>query len=83
MRRVYFWHLKALGFCNRQMRVWCKRQGYSWLTLRAEGIDADYLLQIDGSAMARQAVDFAEETGWCKEGPGTDTDESRKKGSCK
>jgi len=64
MGRVYFWHLKALGYCNRQMRVWCKAHGYSWLQLRKEGIDADYLLSIDDSAMAHAAVDFAASSGW-------------------
>lgn len=65
MKRVYFWHLKALGYCNRQMRVWCKAKGYSWLVLRMQGIDADYLLSIDNSSFAQNAVDFAESTGWC------------------
>ena len=64
MRRVYFWHLKALGYCNRQMRVWCKGHGISWRGLINEGIDADYLLEIDDSAMAQAAVEFAEASGW-------------------
>jgi hypothetical protein len=64
MKRVSFWHLKALGFCNRQMRVWCREHDYSWRRLRTEGIDADYLLSIDNSAMSQQAVAFAESTGW-------------------
>lgn len=63
-RRVYFWHLKALGFCNRQMRVWCKGHGVSWRELRQEGIEADRLLSLDDSAMSHQAVDFAEASGW-------------------
>ena len=67
MRRVLFWHLKALGFCNRQMRAWCREHDYSWRRLRTEGIDADYLLSVDDSSMARQAVDFAEATGWSAE----------------
>jgi|GEM_PF-3178656 len=67
MRRVYFWHLKALGYCNRQMRVWCKAHGLSWRGLINDGIDADYLLSIDDSAMAHAAVDFAESTGWAAE----------------
>lgn len=62
--RVYFWHLKALGFCNRQMRVWCRSHGVSWLELRKTGIDAERLLSLDDSAMARQAVAFAEANGW-------------------
>jgi hypothetical protein len=64
MKRVRFWHLKALGYCNRQMRVWCKAHGVSWLELRKEGIEADRLLALDDSAMARDAVDFAEASGW-------------------
>lgn len=64
MRRVSFWHLKALGYCNRQMRVWCKTHGISWRSLINEGIDADYLLSIDQSSFARNAVAFAESTGW-------------------
>jgi len=67
MRRVSFWHLKALGYCNRQMRVWCRAHGLSWRSLINEGIDADYLLSIDDSSMAQNAVAFAESTGWSTE----------------
>jgi len=67
MRRVSFWHLKALGYCNRQMRVWCKAHGLSWRGLVNDGIDADYLLSIDDSSMAHDAVNFAESTGWSQE----------------
>ncbi|QQG66370.1 hypothetical protein [Desulfobulbus oligotrophicus] len=63
-RRVYFWHLKALGYCNRQMRVWCKSHGISWRGLINDGIDADHLLSIDDSAMAQAAVAFAEASDW-------------------
>ena len=63
-KRVYFWHLKALGFCNRQMRVWCKAHGVSWRGLINDGIGADELLGLDDSALARQAVAFAEASGW-------------------
>ena len=62
--RVCFWHLKALGYCNRQMRVWCREHGYSWLSLRKTGIEAETLLALDDSAMARDAVAFAEASGW-------------------
>lgn len=78
MRRVYFWHLKALGYCNRQMRVWCKAHGLSWRALINEGIDADYLLSIDDSAMARNAVAFAESTGWSSEPISMDTDTKKR-----
>ncbi|MDR2550029.1 MAG: hypothetical protein LBD10_07530 [Desulfobulbus sp.] len=64
MRKVYFWHLKALGYCNRQMRVWCKAKGVSWRELRTEGIEADRLLSLDDTSMAHRAVDFAEASGW-------------------
>ncbi|MGI6655269.1 MAG: hypothetical protein ACOX5Z_00255 [Desulfobulbus sp.] len=63
-RRVYFWHLKALGYCNRQMRRWCKEHGVSWRELRLEGIAADRLLALDSSAMALEAVRRAEASGW-------------------
>lgn len=63
-RRVYFWHLKALGYCNRQMRVWCKAHGVSWRGLINDGIGVDALLAIDDSAMALAAVEFAEASGW-------------------
>lgn len=66
-RRVYYWHLKALGYCNRQMRVWCKRHGVSWRGLCNDGIDANFLLSIDDSAMARDAVRFAEASGWSEQ----------------
>lgn len=66
-KRVYFWVLKALGYCNRQMRVWCKEHNFSWKTLHTEGITAEELLSLDNSAMAQKAVDFAEKTGWSKE----------------
>jgi hypothetical protein len=64
MRRVYFWHLKALGYCNRQMRVWCKAHQMSWRGLINNGIDADELLAMDNGAMAQAAVAFAEASGW-------------------
>jgi len=80
MRRVYFWHLKALGYCNRQMRKWCKRTGFSWLELRKEGIDAETLLALDGSAMAKAAVDFAESSGWSPVPISADAD--KKSGGC-
>lgn len=79
MRRVYFWHLKALGYCNRQMRVWCKSHQYSWRTLCQEGIDADYLLSVDDSAMAQAAVEFAEASGWSPDPIATG---SAKQGGC-
>ena len=63
-RRVYFWHLKALGYCNRQMRAWCKAHGMSWRGLINEGIAAADLLALDDSAMAQAAVEFAARTGW-------------------
>lgn len=66
-KRVYFWHLKALGYCNRKMRPWCKAHGVSWLELRREGIAADRLLELDNSAMAQGAVAFAEASGWSVE----------------
>jgi len=65
--RVYFWHLKALGYCNRQMRAWCKSHSVSWRDLINNGIDADYLLSIDQSEMAHAAVLFAETSGWSPE----------------
>jgi len=64
MGHIYFWHIKALGYCNRQLRPWCKRHGLSWTTLRKEGIDAEELLRIDSSAMAKDVVAFAEKTNW-------------------
>lgn len=64
MKKVYFWHLKALGYCNRQMRVWCKEKGISWRDLIDNGIDSEYLMEIDGTSMAQNAVDFAEASGW-------------------
>ena len=67
MRRVYFWHLKALGYCNRRMRVWCKAHDRSWRWLVNEGIDVDTLLSLDDSSMAHNAVAFAESTGWASE----------------
>lgn len=63
-KRVYFWHLKALGYCNRQMRVWCKEHDVSWRGLCSNGIDAAELLTLDNSAMARNAVEFAKESNW-------------------
>ncbi|WP_310601427.1 hypothetical protein [Desulfobulbus sp.] len=64
MRKVSFWHLKALGYCNRQMRRWCKAHGVSWRELRTEGIEVDRLLALDNGAMAHRAVAFAEASGW-------------------
>ena len=64
MRRVYFWHLKALGYCNRQMRVWCKAHQVSWRGLINNGIAVDELLALDDSAMAHAAIAYAEASGW-------------------
>jgi hypothetical protein len=66
-RRVYYWHLKVLGYCNRQLRVWCKKVGYPWRKLTSEGINADFLLSVDNTSYAFKAVEFAESTGWSKE----------------
>jgi hypothetical protein len=66
-RIVQFWHLKALGYCNKQMRVWCKRVGYPWKKLTSEGIDADVLLSLDSTSYAVNAVNFAASTEWAKE----------------
>lgn len=74
MGTVRLWHLKALGYCNRRMRVWCKRNNYSWLKLRKEGIDSDYLLSIDNSSLARNAVDFAAASGWSETPRSADND---------
>jgi len=63
-RVVQFWHLKALGYCNRQMRVWCKTVGYPWRKLTSEGIDAELLLSLDQTSYATKAIEFAESTGW-------------------
>lgn len=76
-RRISFWHLKALGYCNRQMRVWCKEHDISWRTLAREGIDADVLLALDDSSMAQAAVAFAESTGWALEPVTVETDTAR------
>lgn len=80
MRRVYFWHLKSLGYCNRQMRVWTKSKGISWRDLVDNGIDADYLLSIDSTSYAVNAVTFAESTGWSKDPISNNSDE--KSGGC-
>lgn len=79
MKRVYFWHLKALGYCNRQMRVWCKKHNVSWRGLIDNGIDADELLGLDDSAMAQAAVGFAKSTGWSPVPISADTS---KRGGC-
>lgn len=70
--RVYFWHLKALGFCNRQMRVWCKQHGVSWRSLINDGIAVDTLLALDDSSMAHAAVEYARESGWSAVPAGND-----------
>lgn len=80
MRKVYFWHLKALGYCNRQMRVWCKANGVSWRGLIDDGIDADHLLSLDQTSYACNAVAFAEATGWSREPVSVDA--AAKKGGC-
>lgn len=79
-KKVYFWHLKALGYCNRQMRVWCKSKNLSWRDLIDNGIDADYLMEIDGTEFAIKAVQFAEDSGWSKEPISADCDD--KNGGC-
>lgn len=65
--RVYFWHLKALGYCNRQMRKWCKSKDISWRSLINDGILAEELLSIDSTSYAINAVEFARSTGWSKD----------------
>ena len=66
MGQISFWHLKALGYCNRQMRIWCKSNKYSWRVLCSIGIDSEKLLSMDNTSMAHNAVDFARSTGWSK-----------------
>jgi hypothetical protein len=63
MKKVYFWHMKALGYCNRRMRPWFAGRGIDWQTVLDDGVDADLLLA-SGDAQAIAAVRYAEATGW-------------------
>jgi len=72
-KRVYHWHLRACGYCNRGLRPWFAGRGISWADFLADGVDASFLVAT-GDAMAIKAVDFAESTGWAKEPQTADTD---------
>jgi len=78
--RVYIWHLRTLGYCHRQMRVWCKAHGISWRTLIDEGIDAEELLRLDDSSLSVNAIEFARSTGWSK--TPVEIDSNTKNGRC-
>jgi len=64
--RVYYWHTKALRYCNKQMRPWLLNMGITWDDFLENGALAEVLIS-SGNSQAIAAVRFAESTGWSKE----------------
>lgn len=42
-------HMRSMGYCNRGGRLFCKRHGLDWDTLRKQGIDSKELEKIIGN----------------------------------
>lgn len=56
--RVTLAHLRQLRFCMSGVRAWCERMGFSFDTLRTEGLDAGEL-EATGDAFALKAAEVA------------------------
>lgn len=68
MNRVYYWHFRALKYCNRGLKAWFARRGILFQDVVDNGVPADLLLE-SGDAMAVRAVEFAESTGFSQNPP--------------
>lgn len=51
-------HLRAAGMCNREPRIWFKRQGLSWSDFITNGIPASILIET-GDGLAAKVVEIA------------------------
>jgi hypothetical protein len=56
--RVYMRHLRGANMCNREPRVWFKRQGFSWNDFLSHGIAASDLIAT-GDPLALIVVEVA------------------------
>jgi hypothetical protein len=53
-------HLRAAGMCNREPRVFCQQQGWSWQQFLDEGLPAEQL-EASGDPMAIRVAAIARE----------------------
>jgi hypothetical protein len=51
-------HLRAAGMCNREPRIFCRRQGWSWQEFIDTGLPAE-LLEATGDPMALRVAAIA------------------------
>jgi hypothetical protein len=51
-------HIRAAGMCNREPRVFCQRQGWSWQEFLDHGFPEEKLLAT-GDPMALRVVEVA------------------------
>jgi hypothetical protein len=51
-------HLRAAGMCNREPRLFCARQGWSWQQFLDEGLPSE-LFYATGDPMAKKVADIA------------------------
>lgn len=51
-------HLRAVGICNREPRIWCKQHGLDWSEFVLHGFD-DSVLLATGDPMALKVVEAA------------------------
>lgn len=59
MTVVFNHHCKSIGYCNRGMRSWFKREGLDWGDFLKHGIDAEVLRKFE-NAMVDRAIAYAE-----------------------
>lgn len=52
---IHVKHLRAVGICNREPRIWCKQQGISWSQFVTEGLPEEVLIDT-GDPMALKVV---------------------------
>lgn len=58
MITVYVRHLRAVGICNREPRIFCQRHGLSWSEFVRDGFPEKVLLDT-GDPMALRVVQAA------------------------
>lgn len=58
MIRVHMRHLRTVGMCNREPRIFCRRQGWSWQQFLDEGLPVEWFYAT-GDPMAIKVADAA------------------------
>ncbi len=51
-------HLRAVGMCNREPRLFCAAQGWSWSQFATEGLPVEWFYAT-GDPMAKKVADAA------------------------